>query len=415
MTPPAGPNSDELRATRGLRAVPRGVWALGFVSLLMDVSSEMIHALLPVYLVVVLGASVATVGLIEGAAEATAQIVKVFSGTLSDRLGHRKLLAVIGYGLGALSKPLFPLATTPNLVFVARFSDRIGKGVRGAPRDALVADLTPASLRGAAFGLRQSLDTIGAFAGPLLAIALMASSGDNYRLVFWLAVVPAIAAVAVLVLGVKEPSASHEPAARVRPLPRWRDLARFDAFYWLLVAVYTLFTLARLSEALLVLRAADVGLAPALTPLVLVTMSVVFALSAYPAGALSDRLGRRRLLGVGLGTLVVANLALAGASNVAGTLAGAAIWGLHMGLTQGVFAALVADAADPGRRGTAFGVFNLAGGLATLGAGVGAGLLWDRYGAPATFLAGAGLAAVATLALALLKDPGNSRSRLQQS
>ncbi|HEY7386098.1 MAG TPA: MFS transporter [Beijerinckiaceae bacterium] len=386
-----------------LRAVPRGVWALGFVSLFMDVSSEMIHALLPVYLVAVLGTSVMTVGLIEGAAEATAQIVKVFSGALSDRLGRRKLLAVIGYGLGAVSKPLFPLAGGPGSIFAARFIDRIGKGIRGAPRDALVADLTPPPLRGAAFGLRQSLDTVGAFAGPLLAVALMALSGDDYRLVFWVAVVPAFVAVALLVFVVQEPGRDRRTAegAPSEPL-RFGDLARLGAAYWSLVAVYAVFTLARLTEALLVLRATSLGLAVALVPLVLVVMNIVYALSSYPAGALSDRFGRRGLLAAGLAVLAAADVILAFSSGPEAALLGAAAWGLHMGLTQGVFAALVADAAPTDRRGTAFGVFNLAGGLATLAAGIGAGLVWDRFGAPVTFLAGGALALLAAVMLHVL-------------
>jgi MFS family permease len=399
-------------ATRtSLRAVPRGVWALGFVSLFMDVSSEMIHALLPVYLVAVLGASVTTVGLIEGVAEATAQIVKVFSGTLSDRLRRRKLLAVIGYGLAALSKPLFPLAAGPGPVFVARFVDRIGKGIRGAPRDALVADLTPAPLRGAAFGLRQSLDTVGAFTGPLVAMTLMALSGDDYRLVFWVAVVPAFIAVTLLVFGVEEPRRRDAPID-AEPV-RVTDLKRLGAVYWSLVAVYAVFTLARLTEALLVLRATDLGLAAALVPLVLVVMNVVYSLSSYPAGALSDRLGRRGVLAAGLVVLAAAELILAFSPGAATALLGAAVWGLHMGLTQGVFSALVADAAPADRRGTAFGVFNLAGGVAMLVAGVGAGLLWDRFGAPATFLAGAALAVLAALMLAvMLRHPPGEPRRL---
>src|SRR5512140_2621611 len=185
-------------------AIPRGIWMLGFVSLFMDVSSELIHGLLPVFMVSSLGASAFAVGVVEGVAESTALIVKVFSGVLSDYLGKRKALAVIGYGLGALSKPLFALALTVNWVLAARFMDRIGKGIRGAPRDALIADLTPAEIRGAAFGLRQSLDTIGAFAGPLLAMALMLAWNDDFRAVFWVAVVPALLSFALVAFAVRE-------------------------------------------------------------------------------------------------------------------------------------------------------------------------------------------------------------------
>jgi MFS family permease len=272
--------------------LPRGIWALGLVSMFMDISSEMIHSLLPVFLVTILGASAVTVGLIEGIGEATASISKLFSGWLSDRLGKRKALTVIGYGLGALSKPLFALAPTPSWVLVARFSDRIGKGIRGAPRDALVGDLAPAGLRGAAYGLRQSLDTVGAFAGPLLAMALMALFADDFRLVFWLAVVPGLIAVAILVLGVREP-AQARPLAEARVPIRWSELGRLGRLFWGVVAVGAVLTLARFSEAFLILRAEDTGLSLALIPLVLVVMNVVYAASAYPMGALSDRYDRR--------------------------------------------------------------------------------------------------------------------------
>jgi MFS family permease len=380
--------------------IPRGVWALGFVSLFMDVSSEMIHALLPVFLVTVLGTSATVVGALEGMAEAVASITKIFGGALSDRLGKRKLLVVLGYGLAAFTKPLFAVATTATWVFGARFADRVGKGIRGAPRDALIADVTPAAIRGAAFGLRQTLDTVGAFAGPLLAIALMAATHDSFRTVFWLATIPAFVSVLLLVAFVKEPETPPAHAARERP--RFRALlGTLGSRYWWLVGIATLFTLARFSEAFLILKIADVGLGVAYVPIVLVVMNIAYAASAYPAGKLSDRVDRWVVLGVGAALLIVADVVLAFSASVIATLVGIAIWGLHMGFTQGLFAALVADASRPEQRGTAFGVFNLVTGLALLVASLLAGILWDRSGPQATFLAGAALTAIAG-AVALL-------------
>jgi MFS family permease len=375
-------------------AIPRGVWALGFVSLFMDISSEMIHALLPVFLVSVLGASVTAVGLLEGTAEAIASITKVFSGTVSDWLGKRKLLTVLGYGLAALTKPLFALAPTAGWIFAARGLDRVGKGIRGAPRDALIAELTPPAVRGAAFGLRQALDTVGAFAGPLLAIALMAATANSFRTVFWLAVLPALASVVVLVLFVREPP---RPAAhRDKPRPRLATLlGTLGARFWWLVLVAALFTLARFSEAFLILKVADVGLSIGYVPAVLVVMNVAYALSAYPAGWLSDRMNRWGVFAVGAAFLIAADLVLAFGGSVAVAGIGIALWGLHMGFTQGLLAALVADAAHEEQRGTAFGVFNLVTGLALLAASVLAGVLWDRGGPELTFLAGAVLTAAA--------------------
>jgi MFS family permease len=386
------------RPRASFSAIPRGVWALGFVSLLMDTSSEMIHALLPVFLVSVLGASVSAVGLLEGFAEATASITKVFSGVLSDWLGKRKQLVVLGYGLAALTKPLFALAPTVGWVVGARLADRVAKGIRGAPRDALLADLTPPKLRGASFGLRQMLDTVGAFAGPLLAIVAMGLTGGSFRTVFWLAVLPAVACVAVLVLFVAEPSTPQTSAAR-SPL---RAIAKLGGAYWALVVVAALFTLARFSEAFLILKIAAVGLSASYVPLVLVLMNVAYAGCAYPAGWLSDRANRWWLVGVGAVLLIGADLVLATSTGIQSALVGIVLWGLHMGFTQGLFAALVADAARTEQRGTAFGVFNLVSGLALLGASALAGVLWDRAGAAATFFAGAGLTAVAVLVAAVL-------------
>jgi MFS family permease len=381
--------------------IPRGVWMLGFVSLFMDVSSEMIHALLPVFLLTTVGASAVVIGLIEGVAEATASIVKVFSGVLSDWFGRRKLLAVIGYGLGALSKPLFPLAGSAGLVLAARFVDRVGKGIRGAPRDALVADLTPPAIRGAAYGLRQSLDTVGAFAGPLLAIGLMLASGGDIQLVFWLAVIPAVISVAILVGGVHEPETAR-PAKAARSPIRREELRRLGGAYWRVVAVAAVLTLARFSEAFLVLRAQEAGLAMALVPLVLVVMNLAYGLSAYPAGLLADRRDPKRLLVLGFGVLVAADLVLAFDGGLWAVLAGTALWGLHMGLTQGVLAALVAETVPADRRGTGFGLFILAGGLALLLASTLAGGLWSWAGSGATFLAGAGLTVIGLAGAVLL-------------
>lgn len=379
--------------------LPRAIWMLGFVSLLMDVSSELIHSLLPVFLATSLGASALVIGLIEGAAEATALIVRVFSGVLSDWWGRRKPLAVLGYGLGALSKPLFALAAGPGAVLAARLIDRVGKGIRGAPRDALVADIAPAGLRGAAFGLRQSLDTVGAFLGPLLAVGLMLLWADDFRAVFWVAIVPGFLSVALLLFGVREPERPPRGAA-VNPI-RKAALRRLSHAYWWVVAVGAVFTLARFSEAFLVLRAMEGGLPVAYAPLVLIGMNVVYALSAYPFGTLSDSVSHTRLLALGLAVLVAADLLLAAGTGWRTLAAGIALWGLHMGMTQGLLARMVADTAPAELRGTAFGVFNLASGLAMLLASVLAGLLWDRLGAGWTFIAGAAFSAAALLALLL--------------
>jgi MFS family permease len=383
---------------KGWRAVPRAVWALGFVSLFMDISSEMIHAFLPVFLVTTLGASATLVGLIEGIAEGTASVTKVFSGAISDWTGRRKLLAVVGYGLGAVTKPVFALAVTPFEVLAARFTDRVGKGIRGAPRDALVADVTPTDVRGAAYGLRQGLDTVGAFAGPLLGMGLLAALNGDLRSVFALAAIPGAIAVALLVLGVEEPTRETSPAAQPLRL-RASDLRLLSGPFWLVVALGAVFTLARFSEAFLVLRAQEVGLPIPLVPLVMIAMNLVFALVATPAGGLSDRVDRRLVLSGGLASLICADLVLAYFGSVGGALAGAALWGLHMGLTQGLFAAMVADAAPQNLRGTAFGLFNLVTGVGLLFASLLAGFLWESFGSAATFLCGAGLAGFALIGL----------------
>jgi MFS family permease len=380
------------------RRIPRTVWALGLVSLFMDLSSETIHALLPLFLTTTLGVSVAMVGLIDGIAEATGSISKVFSGYVSDRMGRRKPLILLGYGLGAITKPLFALAGSAPIVLGARFADRIGKGLRGAPRDALVADVTPETIRGRAFGLRQSLDTIGAFAGPLLAIALMAAFANDMRLVFWIAVIPAGLAVLCVIFGVEDQE-DAVPSRRSGPPISLRDIKQFEGPFWAVVALGVVFTLARFSEAFLVLKASAEGLPLTFAPAVLVVMNVVYALGAYPAGVVSDRIPARILLGWGLVCLILADLVLALVPGLIAAFAGIVLWGLHMALTQGLLAKLVAERAPATMRGSAFGLFNLAAGVALLVASVLAGTLWDQFGMSATFAAGG---AFATGALAML-------------
>ena len=380
-----------------LRQIPASIWVLGMVSLLMDVSSELIHSLLPAFLVGALGASATTLGLIEGAAESLALIVKIFSGVLSDYFGKRKALAVIGYGLGAFSKPLFALATSSGMVLTARLLDRTGKGIRGVPRDALVADIAPPHLRGASFGLRQSLDTVGAFLGPLLAIAFMLLWADNFRAVFWVAVIPAFLAVALLLFGVQEPE-HHGDGKRSNPI-KLDNLKRLGAAYWWVVAFGALFTLARFSEAFLLLRAQQGGLAIAWLPLVFVAMNVVYALTAYPFGKLADSMRHTTLLKYGLLLLIAADAVLAASNHWSYVFVGVALWGLHMGLTQGLLAVMVADAAPADLRGTAYGFFNLCSGIAMFAASVLAGGLWDMLGAAFTFYAGGVLSLFALVVL----------------
>ena len=383
-------------------AIPPTVWALGLVSMFMDISSEMIHGLLPIFVTGVLGASVTMLGLIDGLAEATASISKIFSGYISDRIGKRRPLILLGYGLGAASKPLFALAMSPIPVLGARFIDRIGKGMRGAPRDALVADITPLADRGRAYGLRQALDTVGGFVGPLLAIVLLALFAGNIRLVFWCAVIPGAIAVALVVFGVRDPP-SAPPAGKVRFPLRVDELRRMPRGFWVITGIGVVFTMARFSEAFLILKASDEGLPLALTPLVLVAMSLVYSLGAYPAGIISDRSGPHRLLLLGLGCLIGADLLLALGHGLAMTFAGIGLWGAHMALSQGLLAQLVAQHAPLDRRGSAFGLFNLVTGVTMLVASLLAGLLWDRSGPAATFLAGAGFALLAGLLLVGLR------------
>ena len=382
------------------RQVPRGVWALGFVSMFMDISSELIHSLLPVFMVSVLGASALQIGLVEGVAEATALIAKVVSGTLSDYLGKRKGLVLLGYGLGAVSKPFFAVSSTVNAVLATRFMDRIGKGVRGAPRDALVADITPEPIRGAAYGLRQALDTVGAFLGPLAAIALMVHFAGDFRRVFWLAAIPAGVAVLLIVVGVREPESNRKAGEARFPINR-QALKELSGEFWKVVILGAVFTLARFSEAFLILRARQQGLPDALAPGVLVLMNVVYAGVAYPAGRLADGMDRRALLAAGLVALIAADVLLAVGGGLAVIAGGVALWGLHMALTQGLLATMVAASAPPRLRGSAFGLFNLACGLSMLAASALAGFLWDTAGPSSTFYAGATIS-LAALALLIL-------------
>jgi MFS family permease len=381
--------------------LPATIWVLGIGSLLMDASSELVHSLLPVFLATVLGASMATIGLIEGVAEATAAITKVFSGALSDYFRSRKALVVFGYALAAFTKPIFPLANTVGWVFAARFVDRIGKGIRGAPRDALIADITAPELRGAAYGLRQALDTVGAFIGPLLAVAFMALFANDIHAVLWVAVAPGLLAVALFAFGVPEPEVPAPAGGRERLA--FADAKRLPRAYWLVVGFAAAFTLARFSEAFLILRAQSVGVALEYVPLILIAMNVVYSALAYPAGAAADRFSPRALLAAGLAALIGADFMLAAAASPAAAFAGAGVWGLHMALTQGLLSKLVADTSPADLRGTGFGVFNLACGLALLAASVIAGALWSAFGAAATFYAGAAFAAIAALGLAFYR------------
>jgi MFS family permease len=383
--------------------LPRNVIALGVVSLLMGTSSQMIHSLLPLFLVTVLGASTVAVGLIEGIAEATNSFARLFSGMLSDRQGRRKPLVVLGYGLAALSKPLFPLAGEVGTVLAARFVDRLGKGIRDAPRDALLADELPARARGSGFGSRLALYTIGSVVGPLSAGGIMLASGGDFRLVFWCAVIPAVACVAVLVMAVRE-----QPNNRANGAPRLalRDFKRLPAIFWWLVAITATLELARFSQAFLLLKARDVGVEAAWVPAFLILMSTVYGLTAYPCGILADHANRRRQLGAGVVALLCCHLVLAVAATAWMSALGAVLWGLQMGITQGLVAAAIADAAPDDLRGTAFGIYYFADGVASLLASSGAGILWSMGGAGLAFGAGAAVAAIVALMIALGPFPG---------
>lgn len=385
-----------------LKSLPRGVWALGLVSLFMDISSEMVHSLLPVFFVSVIGLSYTAVGMIEGISQAIMLITKMFSGALSDMLRLRKPLAVIGYGLAAMTKPVLAVASTATLVVSARFADRLGKGIRGAPRDALIADITPAEMRGASYGLRQSLDSVGAFVGPLIAIGLMALLANDIRGVFWFAVIPAALSLLTLIFFVHEPK-HEDPDGKPKSPLHMSEIRQLGGAYWAAVAISAVLMLAGFSEAFLVLRAQDVGLSLALIPLVFIVMNVVYAASAYPAGILSDRFGRSGLIVAGFVIIIIADIVLALASGIWIVLLGVVLWGLYLGLTKGVLSAMVADSAPERLRGTAFGMFNFVSGIALLLASAIAGWLWDQYGAPAPFIASAIFAGLALIGWAIVR------------
>jgi len=386
-------------------AIPRTVWVLGVVSLLMDISSEMIQTLLPLYLVAGLGASAIAIGFIEGLSVAIATITKLFSGMISDWTGRRKPLAVLGYGLGALSKPIFPLASSIGWIVVAKAVDRVGKGIRGTPRDALIADVTPPEIRGASFGLRKSLDTVGGFVGPLAAIGLMLATDGDMIVIFWIAAIPAFLAVALLIIGVKEP---EQPPSSSKGMPRFRDAGRLNRAVWIVIGVSSLLTLARFSEAFLLLKSQQAGLSLAWIPITMVVMHAVYGLTAYPVGYLSDRIGRRSMIALSLVFLIAADLALATAQTLPMLFAGIVLWGLHMGFSQGILSTLIADSAPKNLKGTAFGVFNLATGLTVILGNVAAGLLWETWGSASTFLAGAVVALASLAAVPLLSAARNS-------
>ncbi len=373
--------------TKKLSKIPRSIWALGFVSLFMDTSSELIHSLLPIFMVSTLGASMAYVGIVEGIAESTSLIVKIFAGTLSDYLRKRKLLTMIGYGIAAFTKPLFPIANTIHLVLVARFFDRIGKGIRGAPRDAMIGDIAPPKIRGTCFGLRQSLDTVGAFLGPLLAVAGMLALSGNIRLVLWIAVVPAILSVITLAIGVKEPKVRHYTQTKHKF--KIRDIFNVGPAYWQIVVISGAFTLARFSDAFLILKAKDIGIPITFVPLVMVVMNIIYAFAAYPVGILSDNMNRKRILVIGITFLLAADLVLGFSNNVWMLGLGLGLWGMHMAFTQGLLATMVTDATPSKLRGTAYGVFYFVSGIAALASSIIAGVLWDQFGSSITFFVGA--------------------------
>jgi MFS family permease len=381
--------------------LPRNVWVLGFVSLFMDLSSEIYHALLPAFITLVLGLPATALGAIDGIAEATANFAKLFSGRLSDRSLRRKPWIMAGYGLGALSKPLFALATNAPAVLAARFTDRIGKGIRGSPRDAMVADETPAEIRGRAFGLRQALDTVGALLAPLVAVGLMILLASNIRAVFWIAIIPAAISFLLAWLVLTEPERHLAP---IKKSPFFAGFKQLDKETKRLLQVGFLFSLARFSEAFLILKGIDIGLSEAMSPLTLAIFNLAYVALAFPAGSLSDRMSPRSILIAGMGVLIAGNLVLAETNSFAGVVVGTALWGAHMALTQGIFSRMIADSAPEELRATSFGAFWFTSGVATLLASLGAGWLWDREGPSATFITSAAIAAVALAMLSLLGE-----------
>jgi MFS family permease len=384
------------------------VAALGFVSLLTAISSAMIYGLLPVFLVKVLGVNVASVGLIEGMAESANSLIKIVSGTASDRIGRRMPLVIFGYTLSAVVKTLFPLAGAASTVLAARVLDRLGKGIRDAPRDAFLTDMTAPGLRGTSFGLRLALAIAGFVFGPFFAVGLMRLSGDDFRLVFWIALIPAFLSIIVLILAVKEMPFNHQPGGRGLRFQRG-DLNALPVAFWWAIVIASLLSLARFSPAFLVLKAHATGVDAAYVPMILGLMYFVYSVTAYPFGVLADRFDRRLQLGIGTLILVGADAVLAHAQTIWGAAFGAALWGLQMGVTQPVIGAIVADAAPERLRGAAFGIYDLTIGLAAFAASSGAGILWSISGPGTAFGVSASIAS--GVALMLLLQPLLLRSQ----
>lgn len=387
----------------------RTVIALGAVSFLTDVSSEMIYPLLPVFLTVTLGASASMLGLIEGAAETTASLLKLASGWWSDRVKRRKPLIVFGYALASLVRPLVAVAQSASQVLVIRVTDRIGKGIRTSPRDALIADAVDPSIRGRAFGFHRAADHAGAFLGPIVAFALMHWWAVETRTVFWLALIPGALAVVTVVVFVKEPAgrarlAEYETVARSataeNQLPR---------SFWAYLGVLLLFTIGNSTDAFLLLRANQLGVPVTLVPILWATLHGVKSAASTPGGALSDRVGRVPTLVAGWTIFALVYVGFAFASAAWHAWALFIVYGLFYALTEGAERALVADIVPPGKRGTAFGWFNLSLGLGLLPASVLFGVVWDRAGAPAAFLMGGALAGMASILLVALSRLPDSR------
>lgn len=392
-----------MRRISSFKYIPRTIWALGTVSLLMDISTELIHSLLPIFMVSVLGANLTYVGIIEGIAESTALMTKMFSGTISDFLNKRKILVGLGYGLSAITKPLFPLANSLSIVLFARFFDRIGKGIRDAPRDALISDLAPYKGRGASFGLRQALDSMGAVIGPLMAMLFIYIFSGNIRYVFWIATIPAILAVLVLIFGVTEPEKNSLQIQHPKEwVLYWYKIRHLNKAFWYLLFIGGVLALARFSEAFLILKANSVGVSLAWLPSIMIVMNIAFASSSFPAGALSDVIGRQAILSSSILLLFMAEIILGFSSTIWMTMIGVIIWGLHMGLSQGLLAAMVADSTPEHLRGFAYGIFYFVCGIATLFSSIIAGMIGDRWGIPFLFYFASVFSTIAILALLYL-------------
>jgi MFS family permease len=370
----------------------RNVWVAGWVSFFMDVSSEMVYPLVPLFLSSTLGVSKSVVGLIEGIAEATASLLKLFSGVIADRFGKNKLLMGFGYGISTASRPILALASGWGMVFLARFTDRAGKGIRTAPRDAIIAASTPPGQLGLAFGFHRALDTAGAVVGPAVALAILAVWAADFRLVFWLSVVPGVLAVALIVWFI-------EADGRVRPAQAalaW-SLRGFDDRFWEFLLVIGLFSLGNSSNAFLILKAEQVGTSPAWISGIYVGYNALYALMSVPGGLLADRVGMRRMIIVGLGLFAAVYAGIALASTPQQIAALFLCYGIYMGLTEGVQRAYLATLAPKERTATAFGLYHMVVGIAILPASLFAGVLWDTVGPAAPFLFGAGMAALAAV------------------